>query len=117
MKISKITNKIRNIFSINLFRNNKQITYMEAKELLKQNAKTILLDVRSIQEYNEYHLTGAICIPVYELQQRIQKVVPNCNTTIISYCQTGHRSEKAIHILEKMGYTNLYQIEGGIDNL
>lgn len=117
MKISKITNRIKNIFCFNFFRNSKQISYMEAKELVKQNSKAILLDVRSIQEYNEYHLTGAICIPLYELQQRIENVVANHDNIVIIYCQTGHRSEKAIHILEKKGYTNLYQIEGGIDNL
>lgn len=115
MKVNDIKRKLKQLFRFS--RGGKLITYIEAKELLKNNTKAVLLDVRSIQEYNEYHLTGAICIPYYELQQRIQRVVTDKERLIIIYCQTGHRSDKAILLLEKLGYTNLYEIEGGIDNL
>ena len=37
--------------------------------------------------------------------------------TIIAYCQSGARSKKAVNLLEKMGYSKVYELAGGIDNL
>lgn len=117
MKINKITRKIKNIFVNRLFRQDNQITYMQAREIMNKNPLAILLDVRSKQEYDEYHLNGAICIPTYELTNEIGRIVENKEQVIIIYCQSGGRSNKALNILKKMGYQNLYEIEGGIDNL
>ncbi len=75
----------------------------------------ILIDVRSQQEYKEYHIDGAICIPHFEIQNRIEKEVPNKNALIIIYCQSGIRSKSAIQILSKKGYQNVYHIKNGLD--
>lgn len=117
MKIEQITNKVKHILQKHLFRQNNQITYVEAKEIIRANPMAILLDVRSKQEYDEYHLDGAICIPNYEIAKELPKIIENKKQTIIVYCQSGGRSKKAISLLKKMGYQNLYEIEGGIDNL
>ena len=117
MKLNNIKMKIKNALQFRLFRSTNLVTYVEAKDMLKEDANGILLDVRSIQEYKEYHLNEAICIPLYELQMKIENIVQNKQQLIIVYCQSGLRSEKAIVILEKMGYTNLYEIDGGIDNI
>ena len=110
-------NKLKDKIKMHFFRYSNSITYMEAKDLMKENSMAVLLDVRSRQEYDEYHLDGAICIPTYDIQSKIENVIENKNQLIIVYCQSGIRSIKAIKILEKMGYTNLYQIQGGIDNI
>ncbi len=117
MKLAKLANDIKKFFNIQFFRNENSITYIEAKELLKENANGILLDVRSIQEYGEYHLNNAICIPLFELQNKITKIIENKQQLIIVYCQSGARSKKASNLLKKMGYSNVYEIEGGIDNI
>ncbi len=110
-------NELKNKIKMHFFRKSNSITYMEAKDLIKQNSNAVLLDVRSKQEYDEYHLDGAICIPTYEIQNKIENIIENKDQLIILYCQSGVRSLKAMKILEKMGYTNLYQILGGIDNI
>lgn len=117
MEVNDLKNKIKNAFKMQFFRGGNVISYIEAKELLKENAGGILLDVRSIQEYNEYHLSGAICIPLYELQAKISNMIEDKNQMIIVYCQSGARSKKAVGMLRKMGYNNLYEIDGGIDNM
>ena len=117
MKIKQITKGIRKNFWGYMFRSDNQITYVEARDKMKKDASAILLDVRSKQEYEEYHLEGAICIPTYELANQISKITMNKEQTIIVYCQSGARSKKAVNLLEKMGYQNLYEIAGGIDNL
>ena len=117
MKIKQLTNKITKTFTRRMFRQDNEISYIEARKRMKENPMTILLDVRSKQEYDEYHLEGSICIPTYELSSTISKIAINKEQTIIAYCQSGARSKKALGILRNMGYQNLYEIEGGIDNL
>lgn len=117
MKSNNIKRKMKNILQLRLFRSTNLLTYVEAKDILKEDANGILIDVRSIQEYKEYHLNGAICIPLYELQIKIENIVQNKQQLIILYCQSGTRSKRAVEILEAMGYTNLYEIDGGIDNI
>ena len=117
MKIKQITKGIGKTFSRYMFRGDNQITYVEARDKMKKEICAILLDVRSKQEYDEYHLDGAICVPTYELTNEISKVTTNKEQTIIAYCSSGGRSKKAVQILRKMGYENLYEINGGLDNL
>ena len=75
-----------------------------------KNQKAILIDVRSIQEFNEGHIEGAICIPYYELYKRIELETEGKEQMIILYCNTGSRSKKAAHILRKLGYKNIDEV-------
>ena len=77
---------------------------------------SILIDVRSPQEYKEGHIDGAICMPEYELIKRSKKELKNKNQTIILYCSSGSRSRKAKKQLEKLGYTNVFNLYNGIQN-
>lgn len=117
MKMKQMTKQVKNIFSNHFFRYEDQISYMEARQMMRENPLVILLDVRSKQEYDEYHLDGAVCIPTYELTNEISNIATGKEQTIICYCQSGARSRKAVNLLRKMGYQNLYEIKGGIDNL
>ena len=83
-------------------------------DIIKNNSKVLLLDVRSLQEYNEGHLNGAINIPLSELKTKAN-IILNKNDIIICYCQVGERSKKAVIILNKLGYSNVYTLEGGLD--
>ncbi|MBO5412950.1 MAG: rhodanese-like domain-containing protein [Clostridia bacterium] len=97
-----------------LYRSKGNLTKEEVKEMLKNHSNVILLDVRSHQEYEEGHLNGAINIPTYELYRKASKVLKDKNAIIIAYCTVGVRSKHAIEVLRKMGYKNLYHLEGGI---
>ncbi len=101
--------------SIKNYRTNKNITLQEAKQIVSNSSNAILIDVRSKQEYDEYHIDGAICIPHYEIQSRIKKEIPNKNALIILYCQSGMRSERAMKILLMLGYENVYHVKNGLD--
>lgn len=79
--------------------------------------KTFLIDVRSTQEFNEGHLQGALNIPVYDIEHKIQSVTSNKESVIILYCQAESRSIKAKKILEKMGYTNVFILKNGLNRL
>lgn len=94
---------------------NGDITIEELKKNVMKGA--ILIDVRSNQEYKEGHLQGAINIPDFEINNRIQREIPKKNQLIILYCQYGGRSRNTMNIMKKMGYTNVYNLYGGLDYL
>ena len=89
----------------------KDINKKQLDEMVKQGIT--LIDVRSQQEYKEGHLDGAICIPSYEIEKIIEDIIPNKEEKFILYCDSGARSKKAQKILEKIGYTNVYNLYEG----
>lgn len=117
MKINNIKEKIVSSLkkTVKMYRTNKNINLEEATQIISTTPNAILIDVRSIQEYREYHIDGAICIPHFEIQNRIEKEVTNKNALIIIYCQSGIRSKIAMEILERKGYQNVYNIKNGLD--
>ena len=95
--------------------NTRSVDYKNTLIMQQKGAK--IVDVRSIQEYNEYHITGAINIPVFELKYKIGNYNISKSDTIIVYCQSGARSQKALLELIEMGYKNVYQLEGGLEGI
>ncbi len=90
------------------------ITMKQLEELV--NLGAVLIDIRSPQEYKEGHLKSAIVIPEYELRKTIGRIIPNKNRLIVLYCGTGIRSKRAQVILQKMGYSNVYNLYKGTEN-
>lgn len=107
----------RRIFFNRANRYNNEITYNDAKKIMREEANSYLIDVRSKQEYNEYHLPNSINIPVYNIEKDINTITNDINSVIILYCQMGSRSRKALEKLERLGYKNLYNLKGGLENL
>lgn len=85
-----------------------EISKQQLEKMLEQGA--ILLDVRSPQEFAEGHMENAISLPEYEIKGKADNILPNKSQLIIVYCSTGHRSEKAQKILEKLGYEKVYNL-------
>lgn len=94
----------------------KEISYKKLEEIMQKNNNAILVDVRSKQEFEEGHLNGAINIPLYELEKKLEKI-PNKQCTIIIYCRSGHRSRQAKEKLEELGYENVYNLKNGLDGM
>lgn len=97
-----------------LFRSKSNLSLEEARNMMLNNENVILLDVRSHQEFAEGHLDGAINIPTYEIYSKASKILIDKDAIIIAYCTLGVRSKNVIKILKKMGYKNLYNLDGGI---
>lgn len=94
----------------------RNISYDQAMYLMKiYNA--VLIDVQLTLEYEKNHLTGSINIPIEEINKKIPKLILNKNQMIIVYCLKGIRSEAAVDMLERLGYNEVYNIQGGIENL
>lgn len=116
MKI-KLYETLQKIFRKNRDSNENSIDYESAKTILKNDKDAILIDVRSPQEYKEGHLDGSINFPLYDLERNSEELLKNKQNTIILYCQSGSRSNKALQFLKSQGCSSLYQIDGGLDNM
>jgi rhodanese-related sulfurtransferase len=94
---------------------NNDITKASLNQMVNQGA--ILLDVRSRQEYREGHLNNAIQIADFELRDKAEYLLKDKNATIIVYCQSGNRSRNACNLLKCMGYKNVYNLYGGLNEM
>ena len=76
--------------------------------------KFLLVDVREESEFAKDHLPGAIHLGKGVIERDIEARVPDLNTEMILYCGGGFRSALAADNLQKMGYTNVISMDGGI---
>ena len=77
----------------------------------------IIIDVRSKREFREGHLPGAINVPLSEISKNIENYINNKQNKILVCCEYGVRSQKAIAIIERLGYTKVYNLKGGLENI
>ena len=92
-----------------------QISGEQAKRLMDTETDFIIVDARTIEEFNEGHIEGAILIPEYEIGERAEKELPNKDQLILVYCRSGRRSKIAAQALADLGYTNVKEFGGIID--
>ena len=93
----------------------KSLTPKEAYEVL-QNGKAILIDVREQEEYDEWHIDGALLAPLSILPQAIEAIDFPQDKKIIFQCLKGGRSAQAIEFLSEnklLGH-DTYNLDGGI---
>jgi phage shock protein E len=66
-----------------------------------------MLDVRSPGEFAMGHVRGALNVPLDQLPQAIEQVVPDKKAPLLLYCASGARSGMACSILQQMGYKDV----------
>ena len=115
MKIEKILKKL--FKRKGYFRSSRDINYETAKRIIRTDNLAVLVDVRSPQEFRENRLSNAINLPLYDIEKLATQVLPDNDVAVILYCQCGTRRKQALRKLENMGYTNLYNLDGGINML
>ena len=82
--------------------------------LAEPPAGLVVLDVRTPEEFAESHLAGAININVEG--SGFEEAVADMDegAPVFVYCRTGRRSANAIGIMQDLGFTDLYDLDGGI---
>jgi rhodanese-related sulfurtransferase len=90
---------------------NDEISVLELQEILEKNPEALLIDVREQPEFDEVNLKGTL-IPLSEFQERWQEVPRD--PPVYIYCRSGRRSRTALEFLKKQGYTNGFNVGGGI---
>jgi rhodanese-related sulfurtransferase len=84
------------------------------KTRLDRGEKFLLVDVREESEFAKDHLPGAIHLGKGIIERDIEARAPDMNAELVLYCGGGFRSALAADNLQKMGYTNVISMDGGI---
>lgn len=86
----------------------------DLEEEIASDNPPILLDVRTVDEYTEAHLAGAINIPLQDLTMHLDQL-PARDANIVVYCGSGHRSAMAMISLNMLGYEDARSLLGGVN--
>ena len=86
----------------------------DIKARLDRGDRFLLIDVREESEYAKDHLPDAIHLGKGIIERDIEERMPELNTPLVLYCGGGYRSALAADNLQKMGYTNVLSMDGGI---
>jgi len=88
------------------------ISAEEVYEIINSNEDYMILDVRTLDEFNQGHLEDAVHIPISELEDRLDELPQD--RPMIVYCKAGTRSSTAANILIDNGFNMVFDMGGGI---
>jgi rhodanese-related sulfurtransferase len=86
----------------------------EVKSRLDRGDKFVLVDVREDREFDADHLPNAVHLGKGVIERDVEEKYPDVGTELVLYCGGGFRSALAADNLQKMGYTNVLSMDGGI---
>jgi rhodanese-related sulfurtransferase len=86
----------------------------QVKSMLDSHEEFTLVDTREESEWDKVHIQGAMHIGKGVLERDIETKIPDSSTKIVLYCGGGFRSALAADNLQKMGYTQVISMDGGM---
>lgn len=93
--------------------NSSQLSQDQAYNQLKNDPSIRLIDVRTVEEYNDDgHIEASINIPLHTLPNQVAKALPDKDAKIFVICYSGARASDAVNYLKRLGYTNVFNIGG-----
>ena len=91
----------------------KRATPQQVVQMINRG-KTVLVDVRTPEEFAGGHLRDAKNIPLADFATRVGELDKSKGKSIVIVCQTGARADKAIALLQKAGFDDVVGLEGGL---
>lgn len=89
----------------------RRVSFETAKKMMDAEPESLLLDVRSEEEYITGHAEGAVLFPVDTINaDTAAAMIPTKNTPVFVYCRSGRRSQQAVQILLEAGYMNVHDL-------
>jgi len=73
----------------------------------------VLVDVRTVGEFDDGHLEGAVNFPVQTIDEYVGSMPSDLDTPILIYCAAGTRGFWALAYVTSLGYTNVKNLRGG----
>jgi phage shock protein E len=83
-----------------------------AEAYVKFQEGAFFLDVRSQEEYDQFHIQGSNLIPLDQLQGRLNELPRDKDIVVV--CLSGHRSLTGTDILQQAGFSNVFCLSGGL---
>jgi rhodanese-related sulfurtransferase len=91
----------------------KELTIEQARARLKENPKTVLVDVREDREWEAGHAVEAMHLGKGVFERDLEKRFPDRQTELILYCGGGYRSVLAADMAQRMGYPKVASLISG----
>jgi len=92
----------------------REVTVDQIKAKLDRGERFYLVDVREESEWAKDHLPQAIHLGKGVIERDAEQKLPDTGAEIVLYCGGGFRSALAADNLQKMGYRNVFSMDGGI---
>jgi rhodanese-related sulfurtransferase len=92
----------------------KECSIAEMQARRDSGERFTLIDVREESEWAAGHIPGAIHLGKGIIERDIEATIPDPATPLVLYCGGGFRSALAVDNLQKMGYTNVVSMDGGM---
>lgn len=92
----------------------REVTVDQVKARMDRGEDFLLVDTREDHEFESDHVKGAIHVGKGVIERDIEERVPDKDRDIVLYCGGGFRSALAADALQKMGYTKVTSMDGGI---
>jgi len=92
----------------------RELTADDVKAKLDRGERFHLVDVREESEWTKDHLPGAVHLGKGVIERDVEAKIPDAGAEIVLYCGGGFRSALAADNLQKMGYTNVWSMDGGV---
>jgi rhodanese-related sulfurtransferase len=92
----------------------KECTIDQMRTRQAAGEKFLVVDVREESEWAAGHIPGAIHLGKGVIERDIEAKIPDPSTPLVLYCGGGFRSALAADNLQKMGYTNVISMDGGM---
>ncbi|MBC3807947.1 rhodanese-like domain-containing protein [Undibacterium seohonense] len=96
-----------------LQRRGARVSQLQATQYMNQG-KTLVLDVRSAEEFATGRLPNSKNIPLKELESRMKEIEKSKAHVVITVCASGVRSSSAVSILNKAGFEKTFSLDGGV---
>ena len=91
----------------------REVTVKDIKGRLERGETFHLVDVREESEWSTGHLPTATHLGKGVIERDVERALPDPGAEIVLYCGGGFRSALAADNLQKMGYTNIWSMDGG----
>ncbi len=92
-----------------------EISMAEAQAIMESDEDYLIVDVRTLLEYNSGHIEGAINVPNETITEMAATDLPDKDRLLLVYCRSGNRSKQASIKLAALGYTNVKEFGGIAD--
>jgi len=76
----------------------------------------VVIDVNDAATFDSGHIKQAINVPMTELTNKLADLQKYQDKAVLTCCKQGNQSGRACKILKKSGFTNVYNISGGLQN-
>ncbi len=83
-----------------------------AQAYAKYQQGAFFLDVRTPQEWDQFHIAGSTLIPLEQLQDRLTELPKDREIVVV--CLSGHRSQSGTALLQQAGFPHVFCLEGGL---